>query len=129
MKLVSSPLPGYPDYHLNNQTQSKFSLSHISRAYYQLHVSRPCSCSSIFPHLQPVTRLPGYRDRLHVFCNEAQVKGSVITTSAQICIAEDDAGLTLYVNAVCSCRDGGLNSPSTGTLFHVLEAVRKEQLS
>lgn len=44
--------------------------------------------------------------------------------AAQICKAEDYAGITLYVNAVCSCRDGGLNSPSTGTLFHVLEAVR-----
>ena len=42
----------------------------------------------------------------------------------QVCKAEVDAGLTLYVNAVCSCRDGGLSSPSTGTLFHVLEAVR-----
>lgn len=42
----------------------------------------------------------------------------------EICKAVGDASLTLYVNAVCSCRDGGLSSPSTGTLLHVLEAVR-----
>ena len=34
---------------------------------------------------------------------------------------------TLYASAVCSCREGGLNSPSTVTWLQVLEAVKQQK--